>query len=108
MKSASFSRFQIPVLLVVVVAFSAATHAQVAPTTVHPAPREFNLLVLGDSILWGQGLKTEHKSWHLVKNWLEENQHMTVRERVEAHAGAVIGSAGNAAPPLLNPLGEIG
>ncbi|HZI49303.1 MAG TPA: hypothetical protein VFD75_16020, partial [Pyrinomonadaceae bacterium] len=72
MKSASFSRFQISVLLVVVVAFAAATHAQVAPTTVHPAPREFNLLVLGDSILWGQGLKTEHKSWHLVKNWLEE------------------------------------
>jgi hypothetical protein len=107
MKSASFSRFQISVLFVVVVAFTAATHAQVAPTTVHPAPREFNLLVLGDSILWGQGLKTEHKSWHLVKNWLEENQRMTVRERVEAHAGAVIGAAGTAPPRLLTLYGEI-
>src|ERR1043165_5229758 len=106
MKSASFSRFQIPVLFVGVVAFTAATHAQVAPTTFHPAPREFNLLVLGDSILWGQGLKTEHKSWHLVKNWLEENQRMTVRERVEAHAGAVIGSAGTAPPRLLTLYGE--
>ena len=95
MKVASSSKFQVTIFAVVVFAFTAAIQAQTASTA---APRDFNLVVLGDSILWGQGLKTEHKSWFLVKSWLEENQHVTVRERVQAHAGAVIGSAG-AAPP---------
>jgi lysophospholipase L1-like esterase len=48
------------------------------------------MLVLGDSILWGQGLKTEHKSWYHVKVWLEKNTGRPVIERIEAHSGAVI------------------
>jgi len=104
MKFASSSRFRVAIFAVVVFAFAAAVQAQTAP----PAPaRDFNLLVLGDSILWGQGLKTEHKSWFLVKNWLEESQHVTVRERVQAHAGAVIGAAGTAPPRSLTLYGEI-
>jgi hypothetical protein len=39
------------------------------------------MLVLGDSILWGQGLKREHKSWYLVKQWLEESGRVRVNER---------------------------
>jgi hypothetical protein len=54
------------------------------------ATRPLNLLVLGDSILWGQGLKTEHKSWYHVKLWLENNTGRPVVERIEAHSGAVI------------------
>ena len=104
MKSASSSKFQITIFAVVVFAFTSAIQAQTAPSA---APREFNLLVLGDSILWGQGLKTEHKSWYLVKNWLEESQHVPVRERIHAHAGAVIGSAGVAPPRSLTVYGEI-
>ena len=50
------------------------------------------MLVLGDSISWGQGLKDDHKAWHLVKTWLQETTGRVVRERVEAHSGAVIGS----------------
>ena len=50
------------------------------------------MLVLGDSILWGQGLKKEHKTWHHVKAWLEKNTHRRVVERIEAHSGAVIDS----------------
>ena len=65
--------------------------------------KQFNLLVLGDSIAWGQGLREEHKAWYLVKSWLESNGGREVRERVEAHSGAVIGSvgdsAGNPVPP---------
>ena len=65
--------------------------------------KQFNLLVLGDSIAWGQGLREEHKAWYLVKTWLESNGGQQVRERVEAHSGAVIGSvgdsAGNPVPP---------
>jgi lysophospholipase L1-like esterase len=48
------------------------------------------MLVLGDSIIWGQGLKAEHKSWHQVKLWLETNTGRTVIEKIEAHSGAVI------------------
>jgi lysophospholipase L1-like esterase len=52
--------------------------------------RPLNMLVLGDSIMWGQGLKREHKSWYLVKLSLEKSTGRTVVERVEAHSGAVI------------------
>jgi len=48
------------------------------------------MLVLGDSILWGQGLRKERKSWYLVKLWLEKNTGHKVIERIEAHSGAVI------------------
>src|SRR5262245_14890368 len=48
------------------------------------------MLVLGDANSWGQGLKTEHKSWHHVKVWLEKNTGRNVIERIEAHSGAVI------------------
>jgi lysophospholipase L1-like esterase len=59
--------------------------------------KQFNLLVLGDSIAWGQGLREEHKAWFLVKTWLENNGGRQVRQRVEAHSGAVIGSVGDSA-----------
>ena len=58
----------------------------------NPSARQLNMLVLGDSITWGQGLKDEHKAWHQVKSWLKKTTGRDVRERVEAHSGAVIGS----------------
>lgn len=70
--------------------------------------RQFNLLVLGDSIPWGQGLKDEHKAWYLVKTWLENSLGRQVQETMEAHSGAVIGSVGDSAAnpvPLLD--GEV-
>lgn len=68
--------------------------------------RELNMLVLGDSILWGQGLKEEHKSWFLVKSWLEETG-VVVHARIEAHAGAVVGAPGVAPPKFLTTYGEV-
>ncbi|MCM3869885.1 MAG: SGNH/GDSL hydrolase family protein [Pyrinomonadaceae bacterium] len=56
--------------------------------------RPLNMLVLGDSIMWGQGLRTEHKSWYQIKIWLAQNTGRAVSERIEAHAGAVIEVAG--------------
>ena len=74
------------------------------PTANAQSERDLNLLVLGDSIAWGQGLKDDHKAWYLVKTWLEASAGRKVRTRVEAHSGAVIGSpgdsAGNPDPPL--------
>ena len=64
------------------------------------------MLVLGDSILWGQGLKEQNKSWYLVKTWLQTNGH-SVRERIEAHAGAMIGTAGAEMPKTITVHGEI-
>lgn len=52
--------------------------------------RPLQMLVLGDSILWGQGLKTNDKTWHYVKVWLEKSTGRQVVERIEAHSGAVI------------------
>jgi lysophospholipase L1-like esterase len=52
--------------------------------------RPLQMLVLGDSILWGQGLKTDNKTWHHVKVWLEQSTGRQVVERIEAHSGAVI------------------
>src|SRR5436190_21357401 len=54
--------------------------------------RPLNLLVLGDSISWGQGLKDEHKIWYLIKIWLEQMIGRDVHAWVLAHSGAVIGS----------------
>ncbi|HJP90337.1 MAG TPA: SGNH/GDSL hydrolase family protein [Pyrinomonadaceae bacterium] len=48
------------------------------------------MLVLGDSVLWGEGLKTEHKSWYHVKLWIERTTGRSVIEKIEAHSGAVV------------------
>ena len=48
------------------------------------------MLVLGDSIMWGQGLRTENKSWYQIKIWLAQNTGRAVSESIEAHSGAVI------------------
>ena len=49
-----------------------------------------NLLVLGDSIMWGQGLRDRDKFWWRIKNWLQDKTGRRVQERIEAHSGAVI------------------
>jgi lysophospholipase L1-like esterase len=74
--------------------FSTLTLCQIPESLgqVKPNDRPFNLLVLGDSVLWGEGLKTEHKIWYQVKSWLSENTGRAVIERIEAHSGAVIES----------------
>lgn len=64
--------------------------------------RPLNMLVLGDSIMWGQGLRTEDKSWYQVKIWLAQTTGRAVSERIEAHSGTVIeaGSTEESRAPL--------
>ena len=57
------------------------------------AKEPLNLLVLGDSISWGQGLRDDHKASYLVKLWLEQQTGREVRQTIQAHSGAVIGSS---------------
>jgi lysophospholipase L1-like esterase len=77
----------------IVLVLSSLVCGQSAPplTTDKPADRQLNMLVLGDSILWGQGLDEQHKAWYQVKSWLKENTNRDVRETVEAHSGALVG-----------------
>jgi len=73
---------------------------------VKPMERQLNMLVLGDSVLWGEGLRTEHKSWYQVKTWLAATTGREVIERIEAHAGAVI-EASDATEGMAEVDGEV-
>src|SRR5947208_5900513 len=89
-----------------VVLFSLLTFGQTPQSVTDRRP--LNLLVLGDSISWGQGLKEEHKAWYLVKSWLQQNTGREVRERIEAHSGAVIGTVNQSEPAAFSDLnGEL-
>lgn len=75
---------------IVVVLFLTTTTAfgdcPVNPTTGDP----LQMLVIGDSIMWGQGLREEEKFSTRVKCWLQEKTDREVKLHVEAHSGAVI------------------
>src|SRR5438552_5892581 len=78
------------------------------PAANDKSERVFNLLVLGDSITWGQGLRDDHKAWYQVKIWLETSPGRKVLTRIEAHSGAVIASPGDSAGNRVPPLdGEV-
>ena len=54
--------------------------------------RPFEMLVLGDSVVWGQGLTEEKKFYTKVKNAIEQELpgNRKVRQLVKAHSGATI------------------
>ena len=56
------------------------------------------MLVLGDSIMWGQGLREDEKFSSRVKCWLQEKTSREVKVHVEAHSGAVISVLGGSFP----------
>src|SRR5437764_1846769 len=87
--SAHFARHTLVAIAAVSFVLSSSVYAQ----SVKSAERPLNMLVLGDSILWGQGLKEEHKAWRQVETWLEQTIGREVRAKIEAHSGAVIGSS---------------
>lgn len=78
--------------LAAVMLLSLTSYGQTPANAPVNSERFVNMLVLGDSISWGQGLKDEHKAWFLVKKWLELNTGRVVRAEVEAHSGAVVGA----------------
>jgi hypothetical protein len=49
-----------------------------------------NMLVLGDSIIWGQGIKEDQKISFQVQDWLCTQTHRPVKLWREAHSGAVL------------------
>ncbi|NJM53676.1 MAG: hypothetical protein HC846_09980 [Blastocatellia bacterium] len=51
---------------------------------------DFEMLVVGDSVIWGQGLEEKDKTYTLIKNWLETELDKRVNLKVKAHSGATI------------------
>ena len=69
----------------------------VAQARLAKTKRPFRMLVLGDSVMWGQGLEDDHKFSFKIKEWICaqrnggvcQNQD-DVQIHVEAHSGAVL------------------
>ena len=78
--------------------------------TVNPGPSEvkqLNMLVLGDSIMWGQGLRKEDKFWFRVKRWLQDKTGRDVKEKIEAHSGAMVETTPGLEIPFTSTDGEV-
>ena len=65
------------------------------------------MLVLGDSIMWGQGLRQERKFWWRVKCWLEEKTGREVFEKVLAHSGAHLDNPSTTPAKFTSNNGEV-
>ena len=78
------------------------------PGDVKPSADDpLQMLVLGDSIMWGQGLKPEEKfSWR-IKCWLQEKTGREVQTRIEAHSGALLNGASTTSPRFKSNDGEV-
>jgi lysophospholipase L1-like esterase len=59
---------------------------------VQSGARPFEMLVLGDSVMWGQGLREEAKFYSIVQRWLEAQftDRAVHKPVVKAHSGATI------------------
>ena len=66
-----------------------------------------NMLVLGDSILWGQGLREPQKSWYRVKCWLQGTTGRLVDVVVKAHSGAIVERSPGHTQSYSSPNGEV-
>ena len=67
----------------------------------------FQMLVIGDSIMWGQGLKDDEKFSSRVKCWLQEKTGREVKLHVEAHSGAVISGSPAERAAFTTSNGEV-
>lgn len=55
--------------------------------------KRFEMLVVGDSLIWGQGLREEQKFYHLTKQWIADElmgSGGAVQLNVKAHSGSTI------------------
>ena len=94
--------------LIALVLLTASAAFADCPNQVKPAGGDpLQMLVLGDSIMWGQGLKDEEKFSSRVKCWLQEQTNREVKVHVEAHSGAVISGSALAQPSFTTSDGEV-
>ena len=105
--SKSFPRLLIPlVTLIAITALAGGSGLAQTPVAASKS-NELNMLVLGDSIMWGQGLRNEDKFWWRVKNWLQDKTGREVKEKIEAHSGALIATSPDLEPLFASRDGEV-
>lgn len=94
--------------LLLLIAISAVGARGQCPTVVDTGPENrLNMLVLGDSILWGQGLRESQKSWYRVKCWLQGTTGRIVDVVVKAHSGAIVERSPGHTQSFSSPDGEV-
>jgi len=94
--------------LTVLILFSAGSAAAGCPTKTDPsADAPLHMVVLGDSIMWGQGLKQERKFWWRVKCWLEDKTGREVVTKVMAHSGAHLDNPSTSPAKYTSSDGEV-
>lgn len=75
-------------------AFAGSSFPQTFARSFSKNAAPFNMLVLGDSIMWGQGLLREQKFFYQVNEWLKteilKDRRAVNPPHVEAHSGATI------------------
>jgi lysophospholipase L1-like esterase len=107
----TFQSFQIALATMILIAVVSVAPGQVRdPATSETRVNELetlNMLVLGDSIMWGQGLRDRDKFWWRIKNWLQEKTGRRVQERIEAHSGAAIEVTNPADSAFISNNGEV-
>jgi len=87
---------------------SAGSALAECPGDVKPSASDpLQMLVLGDSIMWGQGLKPEQKFAWRIKCWLQEKTGREVQTRIEAHSGALLAGASITPPRFKSNDGEV-
>lgn len=82
---------------IVAIQSGSATNYNVARAESAKTKRPFRMLVLGDSVMWGQGLEDGHKFSYKIQDWIcaQRNGGVCqnkddVQTHVEAHSGALI------------------
>lgn len=64
----------------------------------------FQMVVIGDSIAWGTGLRTEEKYSYLVGQWIAEQLNRPVHVKVLAHTGATIDKSSVSSDSISYPV----
>ncbi|MGE3465643.1 MAG: hypothetical protein AB7J13_01815 [Pyrinomonadaceae bacterium] len=78
------------VLMVLAAVLTAASHVGAAG---RDSTEQFDLLVVGDSLIWGQGLNEQDKFYSLTADWLRSRAFGKPRQvdvKVKAHSGSTL------------------
>jgi len=101
------SKTSLPILGIVLLLLLKST-AAFGDCPVNPSGGDpLQMLVIGDSIMWGQGLRDDEKFSSRVKCWLQEKTEREVKLHMEAHSGAVISGSASALPAFTSINGEV-
>jgi len=101
------SKTSLPIVGIVLVLLLTSTAAFGDCPANPPGGDPLQMLVIGDSIMWGQGLRDDEKFSSRVKCWLQEKTEREVKVHMEAHSGAVISGSASAQPAFTSINGEV-